>query len=140
MGVDKSQIIVLHFRQESRVWRSLVARLNGVQEAAGSIPVTRTRQKALKTLEFSGLFAVIKWLVPEGQLLGSYPLTPRYTGSFETKLRPDQLIGLKYFCIPYDSRLDPLFVYLQSCRRGVPLRYWLRRQRLREEHGCTSQV
>ena len=26
----------------NRVWRSLVARLNGVQEAAGSIPVTRT--------------------------------------------------------------------------------------------------
>ena len=25
-----------------RVWRSLVARLNGVQEAAGSTPVTRT--------------------------------------------------------------------------------------------------
>lgn len=25
-----------------RVWRRLVARLNGVQEAAGSIPVTRT--------------------------------------------------------------------------------------------------
>ncbi len=28
-----------------RVWRSLVARLNGVQEAAGSTPVTRTKCK-----------------------------------------------------------------------------------------------
>ena len=28
-----------------RVWRSLVSRLNGVQEAAGSNPVTRTKQK-----------------------------------------------------------------------------------------------
>ena len=28
-----------------RVWRRLVARLNGVQEAAGSIPVTRTKRK-----------------------------------------------------------------------------------------------
>ena len=27
-----------------RVWRSLVSRLNGVQEAAGSNPVTRTKQ------------------------------------------------------------------------------------------------
>ncbi len=30
-----------------RVWRRLVARLNGVQEAAGSIPVTRILKKAL---------------------------------------------------------------------------------------------
>ena len=29
---------------EIRVWRSLVSRLNGVQEAAGSNPVTRTMQ------------------------------------------------------------------------------------------------
>ena len=29
-------------QQNIRVWRSLVSRLNGVQEAAGSIPVTRT--------------------------------------------------------------------------------------------------
>ena len=28
-----------------RVWRSLVSRLNGVQEAAGSNPVTRTKKK-----------------------------------------------------------------------------------------------
>ena len=31
-----------------RVWRSLVSRLNGVQEAAGSNPVTRTK----KTVDF----------------------------------------------------------------------------------------
>ena len=30
-------------KQHIRVWRSLVSRLNGVQEAAGSIPVTRTK-------------------------------------------------------------------------------------------------
>ena len=30
---------------EIRVWRSLVSRLNGVQEAAGSSPVTRTTGK-----------------------------------------------------------------------------------------------
>ena len=29
-------------KQNIRVWRSLVSRLNGVQEAAGSNPVTRT--------------------------------------------------------------------------------------------------
>ena len=31
-----------------RVWRSLVARLNGVQEAAGSTPVTRTTLRLSK--------------------------------------------------------------------------------------------
>ena len=30
------------------VWRSLVARLNGVQEVAGSIPVTQTIYESLK--------------------------------------------------------------------------------------------
>ncbi len=30
-------------QQNIRVWRSLVSRLNGVQEAAGSNPVTRTK-------------------------------------------------------------------------------------------------
>ena len=30
-----------------RVWRSLVSRLNGVQEAAGSNPVTRTKKKSV---------------------------------------------------------------------------------------------
>ena len=34
-------------RHNIRVWRSLVSRLNGVQEAAGSNPVTRTRKKRL---------------------------------------------------------------------------------------------
>ena len=29
--------------RDIRVWRSLVSRLNGVQEAAGSNPVTRTK-------------------------------------------------------------------------------------------------
>ena len=31
-------------KQNIRVWRSLVSRLNGVQEAAGSNPVTRTKK------------------------------------------------------------------------------------------------
>ena len=35
-------IISLAVKSCIRVWRSLVARLNGVQEAAGSTPVTRT--------------------------------------------------------------------------------------------------
>ena len=36
-----------HYKKQIffRVWRRLVARLNGVQEAAGSIPVTRTNYK-----------------------------------------------------------------------------------------------
>ena len=33
-----------------RVWRSLVSRLNGVQEAAGSNPVTRTNLTKRKAL------------------------------------------------------------------------------------------
>ena len=37
-----------------RVWRSLVSRLNGVQEAAGSNPVTRT--KKTRNSDVSGLF------------------------------------------------------------------------------------
>ena len=36
-----------------RVWRSLVSRLNGVQEAAGSNPVTRTKTENRKVF---GLF------------------------------------------------------------------------------------
>ena len=35
-------------RREIRVWRSLVSRLNGVQEAAGSNPVTRTTEHLLE--------------------------------------------------------------------------------------------
>ena len=35
-----------------RVWRSLVSRLNGVQEAAGSNPVTRTMQSVLIGSEY----------------------------------------------------------------------------------------
>ena len=34
----------LRATQKIRVWRSLVSRLNGVQEAAGSNPVTRTKK------------------------------------------------------------------------------------------------
>ena len=41
-----------HDKVNIRVWRSLVSRLNGVQEAAGSNPVTRTK-KALNSKEFS---------------------------------------------------------------------------------------
>ena len=37
-----------------RVWRSLVSRLNGVQEAAGSNPVTRTMSNVHKDSEHSG--------------------------------------------------------------------------------------
>ena len=37
-----------------RVWRSLVSRLNGVQEAAGSNPVTRTKRE--ETTQVSSLF------------------------------------------------------------------------------------
>ena len=35
-----------------RVWRSLVSRLNGVQEAAGTNPVTRTRKKHFERSAF----------------------------------------------------------------------------------------
>ena len=40
-----------------RVWRSLVSRLNGVQEAAGSNPVTRTT-KRLEIARFQVFFAL----------------------------------------------------------------------------------
>ena len=36
--------------QNIRVWRSLVSRLNGVQEAAGSNPVTRTKREVIERL------------------------------------------------------------------------------------------
>jgi hypothetical protein len=36
-----------------RVWRRLVARLNGVQEAAGSTPVTRTKKTAICVLQIA---------------------------------------------------------------------------------------
>ena len=38
------------------VWRSLVACLNGVQEAGGSNPLTQTIRKTLETQRFQGLF------------------------------------------------------------------------------------
>ncbi len=43
-----------------RVWRSLVARLTGGQEAAGSSPVTRTSRKDrnLREIKGYGLFFV----------------------------------------------------------------------------------
>ena len=50
------------FRTEIRVWRSLVSRLNGVQEAAGSNPVTRTNftmRKVLENTTFSRTFLLI---------------------------------------------------------------------------------
>ena len=43
-----------YFSGNIRVWRSLVARLNGVQEAAGSIPVTRTILNRLLGFETGG--------------------------------------------------------------------------------------
>ena len=46
-----------------RVWRRLVARLNGVQEAAGSTPVTRTICKVPKVLGFSRVFGIFVVLV-----------------------------------------------------------------------------
>ena len=42
----------------SWVWRSLVARLNGVQEAAGSIPVTQTRY-CLNTNHFPLIMCIV---------------------------------------------------------------------------------
>ena len=47
--------IIAELRKQIRVWRSLVARLNGVQEAAGSTPVTRTTEKS-SIYQGSGLF------------------------------------------------------------------------------------
>ena len=45
-GANCANIIVPFQRVGSiRVWRSLVSRLNGVQEAAGSSPVTRTKDR-----------------------------------------------------------------------------------------------
>ena len=40
--MEKS-VILCSGEMNIRVWRSLVSRLNGVQEAAGSNPVTRTK-------------------------------------------------------------------------------------------------
>ena len=45
-----------------RVWRSLVSRLNGVQEAAGSNPVTRTKTENRKVF---GLFLYSKEHIPD---------------------------------------------------------------------------
>ena len=42
-------------REVDWVWRSLVACLNGVQEAGGSNPLTQTSKKALITLSFQGV-------------------------------------------------------------------------------------
>ena len=47
-------IIIFAEKNSIRVWRSLVARLNGVQEAAGSTPVTRTQP--LETCSFKRFF------------------------------------------------------------------------------------
>ena len=47
------------------VWRSLVACLNGVQEAGGSNPLTQTMRKAPETLSFRGFcYAPVPTLVP----------------------------------------------------------------------------
>ena len=44
-GVPSMLIYMSRLKQDDiRVWRSLVSRLNGVQEAAGSNPVTRTKK------------------------------------------------------------------------------------------------
>ena len=48
-------------KENIRVWRSLVSRLNGVQEAAGSNPVTRTTEHLLE--EAGALFFL--YLHPE---------------------------------------------------------------------------
>ena len=46
-----------------RVWRSLVSRLNGVQEAAGSNPVTRTNKLDFKSKDLRSFFVVLKTLL-----------------------------------------------------------------------------
>ena len=43
-----------------RVWRSLVSRLNGVQEAAGSNPVTRTNNRESTSVDSLLFFACRK--------------------------------------------------------------------------------
>ena len=50
------------------MWRSLVARLNGVQEAAGSIPVTRTKGIIAKAMVPFYLFdfePAASYVIPE---------------------------------------------------------------------------
>ena len=62
-----------------RVWRSLVSRLNGVQEAAGSNPVTRTKKWELPFGNSHFLFcgwirthlnATVRWTVARSRLDG----------------------------------------------------------------------
>ena len=49
-GVPSMLIYMSRLKQDDiRVWRSLVSRLNGVQEAAGSNPVTRTKEERPST-------------------------------------------------------------------------------------------
>lgn len=66
-----------------RVWRRLVARLNGVQEAVSSTLATRTKEKALKTNVFKAfLMFFILWT---GEKRGSRPVIragsyPRHKG------------------------------------------------------------
>ena len=50
-------IVAVREQHNIRVWRSLVSRLNGVQEAAGSNPVTRTKRE--ETVMVSSLFCVL---------------------------------------------------------------------------------
>ena len=53
-----SQSVIIYsrsFETAIRVWRSLVSRLTGGQEAAGSSPVTRTNKKT-RNRKVSGLF------------------------------------------------------------------------------------
>ena len=45
---------ILYPADDIWVWRSLVACLNGVQEAGGSNPLTQTTRKPLKSLRFQG--------------------------------------------------------------------------------------
>ena len=58
-GVDKASLWCYNkFRSIDWVWRSLVACLNGVQEAGGSNPLTQTIEKPLEIQRFRGFFAV----------------------------------------------------------------------------------
>ena len=61
------------------VWRSLVACLNGVQEAGGSNPLTQTMRKPLKTLCFQGLSVALYFLQYLAASAGCLPFPPSQT-------------------------------------------------------------
>ena len=86
-------------RHNIRVWRSLVSRLNGVQEAAGSNPVTRTKRE--EAFIVSSLFI---WS------------EPRTSGL----LRADRRISIRRMEMPREAQHFPL-VRIQSLGPRKPL-------------------